>query len=271
MRLGLIGAGRHGSRYLQALNGGEKISRVLTRSGNVDTPPWCQSTTDINDFFAGGLDGVVIATPPESHAHLAVRAFRMGCHVLIEKPLALSLDECKLIIACAEEADRRLLVAHTYLFDTNFEALLPHISNPQSIHCLFGGPSPQRTYSTLLDWGPHVIAIAAALRGYQLPQPQHLEAHFGDTWTTLQIGPDRLRISSTTDTPRRLLEVNGSHLYFDFRESKPSKSPIARQLEVFEDLINGGSDPRASLAFAHDICSMLFSFPTQEAYGRSSS
>jgi predicted dehydrogenase len=52
----------------------------------------------------GGLDAVVLATPHPSHAVAAVAAARAGLHVLVEKPMALTPDECSEMIHAADEA-----------------------------------------------------------------------------------------------------------------------------------------------------------------------
>src|SRR4051794_19022915 len=45
-----------------------------------------------------GLDAVVIATPPNTHAEFAIAAAERGLHILLEKPMATSVRECDEII-----------------------------------------------------------------------------------------------------------------------------------------------------------------------------
>lgn len=58
------------------------------------------------------IDAVSIATPAETHAALAIRAFERGKHVYVEKPLALTESECSAMIDAAEKAGRQLMVGH---------------------------------------------------------------------------------------------------------------------------------------------------------------
>jgi len=60
---------------------------------------------------------VYVATPHQLHAAHAVRAAEHGKHLLIEKPLALTLDDCDAIIATANRAGVRLVVGHSHSFD----------------------------------------------------------------------------------------------------------------------------------------------------------
>ena len=56
------------------------------------------------------LDAVVVATPDQSHCECTVAALEKGCHVLCEKPMALSLDECRAMIKAAEKSGKKLAV-----------------------------------------------------------------------------------------------------------------------------------------------------------------
>jgi len=65
----------------------------------------------------GGIDAVYIAVPNDLHAGFAVRAARAGCHVLCEKPLAPTVEECEAIIDACEEAGVRLMTAYRLHFE----------------------------------------------------------------------------------------------------------------------------------------------------------
>jgi len=59
---------------------------------------------------------VDICTPPQTHTRLAVEAMRHGCHLLIEKPMALTVAECDQIVQASKDFDRKVCVAHSDLF-----------------------------------------------------------------------------------------------------------------------------------------------------------
>jgi phthalate 4,5-cis-dihydrodiol dehydrogenase len=60
---------------------------------------------------------VYVATPHQFHAAHAVLAAQNGKHLLVEKPLALTLEDCDTIIAAADRAGVRLVVGHSHSFD----------------------------------------------------------------------------------------------------------------------------------------------------------
>lgn len=63
------------------------------------------------------VDVVYVATPHELHAPHALLAARNGKHILVEKPMALSLDECRAMIDAARSNGVQLLVGHSHSYD----------------------------------------------------------------------------------------------------------------------------------------------------------
>ena len=63
------------------------------------------------------IDAVYIATPHPFHAENAVTAAQAGKHVLVEKPMALSVDDCTRMIAAAAEGGIHLLVGPSHSYD----------------------------------------------------------------------------------------------------------------------------------------------------------
>jgi predicted dehydrogenase len=61
-------------------------------------------------------DVVHVLTPPQSHSALTIEALAAGCHVLVEKPMALDADETATMMDAARESGKVLSVCHTFLF-----------------------------------------------------------------------------------------------------------------------------------------------------------
>ncbi len=62
-------------------------------------------------------DAVYIAVPNHLHAEYTVRAARAGAHVLCEKPMAVTEEECEAMMRACEEHDRRLMIAYRLHFE----------------------------------------------------------------------------------------------------------------------------------------------------------
>jgi len=62
------------------------------------------------------LDLISICTPPPTHCELTVKSLERGWHVLVEKPMAMTVGEADLMINASEENNAKLCVAHNFLF-----------------------------------------------------------------------------------------------------------------------------------------------------------
>src|SRR5262249_50886652 len=69
------------------------------------------------------VEVVYVATPTEFAAEHAIAAAECGKHVILEKPMALTLADCDCIIAAVERANVHLIVGHTHAFDSAVRAM----------------------------------------------------------------------------------------------------------------------------------------------------
>lgn len=70
-----------------------------------------------------GIDGVVLALPPQYHAELAIAVLDAGKHVLVEKPIALSAADARRVVDAAARTGLVAMTGHVLRFHPAFEAL----------------------------------------------------------------------------------------------------------------------------------------------------
>jgi predicted dehydrogenase len=73
---------------------------------------------------AGGIDAVLVCSSNATHADTVVDALDAGCHVLVEKPLCLTLEDADRVIAARDAAGRVVQVGYMKRFDPAYEAML---------------------------------------------------------------------------------------------------------------------------------------------------
>ena len=128
-----------------------------------------------------GVDVIHVLTPPESHAQLTIAALDHGCHVLVEKPLAMNADEVDSITAAAAVAQKSVCVNHSLLYDRFvLKALRLVRSGAIGVPLTFdyfrsseyppysGGPLPvhyRKGGYPFLDQGVHALYLAEAFLG----------------------------------------------------------------------------------------------------------
>ena len=75
-------------------------------------------TYEAFDECLAAVDAVYIALPNSMHAEYTVRAARAGVHVLCEKPMAVTVGECRRMISACRKADVKLMIAYRLHFET---------------------------------------------------------------------------------------------------------------------------------------------------------
>jgi predicted dehydrogenase len=97
----------------------------LERLGKKYAVPYCLKYEDYDEFLARGeVDAIYIGLPNHLHCDYTVRAARAGVHVLCEKPLAVTEEECELMMRSAQQHGVQLMVAYRLHFErANLEAV----------------------------------------------------------------------------------------------------------------------------------------------------
>lgn len=104
----------------------------------------CPGFADWRDLL-GDADAVSIATPTETHAEIACAFLDAGIHVLVEKPIAMTLDEANRMIAAADRTGAKLMVGQLERFNPAMVALRPHVTKPAYFEIHRVSPFPNRS------------------------------------------------------------------------------------------------------------------------------
>jgi predicted dehydrogenase len=117
------------------------------------------------------LDAVVIATPPSTHARLALDALDAGKHVLVEKPLATNLADARAIVDRARERNLVLMVGHTFVYHSAIWALKGILGSARFGALYYLDTSRlnmglyQHDVNVIWDLAPHDVSILDYLLG----------------------------------------------------------------------------------------------------------
>ncbi|WP_297092553.1 Gfo/Idh/MocA family oxidoreductase [Thermococcus sp.] len=124
LRVGVIGCGNiFNLAHKRALRGIEGIRVVAcmdidaARAKEGAKELGAKAFTSLDEFLDIDLDVVEILTPTYTHAELALAALKAGKHVIVEKPIALTVEEAEKMIRTAEKEGLHLFVGHVRRFD----------------------------------------------------------------------------------------------------------------------------------------------------------
>jgi phthalate 4,5-cis-dihydrodiol dehydrogenase len=120
LRIGVVGLGRAGAMMLRAMARHPKVQVTAAADLHREHLDRFQehfgglAFTDAAALCASpDVDAVYIATPHEYHAEHALLAASDGKHVVVEKPMALTIEDCDRMIEAARRAEVVLIVGHT--------------------------------------------------------------------------------------------------------------------------------------------------------------
>ena len=148
--IGVGSLGRHHARNYSELAGEGRVEFIgvcdtseETRA-NVAADNSCAAFADWRELL-DQVNVVSIATPTETHCDIACAFLERGVHVLVEKPMALVLDEADQMIAAAKKSGAKLMVGQLERFNPAMVALRPHVTSPLYFEIHRVSPFPNRS------------------------------------------------------------------------------------------------------------------------------
>jgi predicted dehydrogenase len=185
LRFGLLGTGYwaqevHGAALADhhdvELTGvwGRNPSKAEGLAGRLGVPAFTEL-----DALLGAVDAVAVALPPDVQAELAVRAATAGCHLLLDKPLALSSEAARRVVEAVDAGGVASLLFFTLRYDPDVASWLDQARQAGDWHgaqatwfgSIFHQGSPfaesawRRSKGALWDVGPHALALALPTLG----------------------------------------------------------------------------------------------------------
>lgn len=170
LRIAVIGVGhlgRHHARILSTLDGVQLVAVVDTladRAAEAASGTGARALTDFRELF-GKVDAVTIAVPTALHRDVALPFLNQKIAVLIEKPIARSIEEADELIAAARASGATLGVGHTERYNPAVAAVLPLVTSPRFIEVHRLGVFPDRSLDidVVFDLMIHDLDIILAL------------------------------------------------------------------------------------------------------------
>ncbi|HEX7974913.1 MAG TPA: Gfo/Idh/MocA family oxidoreductase, partial [Anaerolineales bacterium] len=175
-------------------------------------------------------EAVSIAAPTGLHEEVTIAALEAGAHVLVEKPIAATLEEGRRIIARARALERKLMVGHIVRFNPAIQALKQKLDAGElgrifQITCRRVGPFPARIrdVGVVIDLAPHDLDVMRYLTGLEplrvyAETEQRIHTDHEDLVLGLLRFPDRvtgiLEINWLTPTKMREVLVLGERGLF---------------------------------------------------------
>lgn len=179
LKVAVIGVGSMGSnhaRLLAELPAAKLVAVAdsnLSLAENIGQRYSCKAYADYREMLETEKpDAVSVVVPTAMHEEVASAVLQAGSHVLIEKPIASTLEEGERLVALATKVKRKLMVGHIVRFNPAIRNLRERIQANELGHifqimCRRIGPFPARIrdVGVVIDLAPHDIDVMRFLTG----------------------------------------------------------------------------------------------------------
>jgi predicted dehydrogenase len=184
IRVAVIGVGHMGRFHVEKVSllaaGGLAVELVAVadrdaeRAAQVAKRAGARHMADFRDLLSE-VDAVIVAVPTRGHFEVVGAALEAGCDVLVEKPIAASLDEARALLSLAQERERVLQVGHLEWYNAAMRAIRGMALRPRFIEAHRLGPFVERAadVDVVRDLMIHDLDIVQRLVG---EEPERVEA-----------------------------------------------------------------------------------------------
>ena len=223
----------HGDELVAVTNHREESARAFAQTFQIPrvTTDWEALARDPD------VEAAIVATPNYLHAPQAIALLEAGKHVLVEKPMAVSVAECDAMIAAARRGGARLMVAHCWRFHPDVLAVRNRVAAGE-----FGEIVKTRGYGVHAGWGPsgwfaekelagggalvdmgvHAIDTARFLLGD--PEPARVCATLGTRYGTYDVDDDGILLITWSQGTNSIVESGWWH---------PHKEGLEAETEIY--------------------------------------
>ena len=169
MRVGVVGVGVMGSNHARVFAGLPNTELVGVADPDQKQTEFvartlgCAAVASVEQLLDLGVDAITIAAPTHLHRDVSLAAIARGVHVMVEKPIASTVEEGEEIIAAARRAGVTLMVGHVERFNPTVQAIKQAIADQDilSIAITRVGPFPPRmsNVGVVIDLAVHDIDL----------------------------------------------------------------------------------------------------------------
>lgn len=280
LRVGVIGTGAMGQHHVRIYSEMDDVELVgisdvdVKRVGELASHYNTLPFTDYKKMLAQDLDAVSIVVPTMLHRQVVLDALAAGTNVLIEKPIADTVENANAMILASQDAGLKLMVGHIERFNpavTKMKEIIDSglLGKVVSISTRRVGPyNPRiRDVGIILDLGVHDIDVISYLYGNKISEVYAIagkDIHSQEDHASimLKFNGDKAGVVDTNWlTPHKVRKMTVIGIdgvaYLDYneqtvsihdgewiREAKIEKAePLKRELGHFVDAVRTGDDP----------------------------
>ena len=253
IRIGIVGAGHMGRRHAEKVavlrDAGLSVTLAgiadpdVERARRVASEHRTRAVADAGELY-GELDAAIVAVPTVHHFEITRSAIEAGLDVLLEKPIAATLQQAEMLLELGRRHERVLQVGHLEWYNTATRVIRSEIRAPRFVDVHRVGPFPSRAIDVdvVRDLMIHDLDILQRVIG---EEPNRIEAiGFPVVTETIDIANARIGFPSgciANLTASRVSTLPARKMRFFQREGCLVVDFLAQSASIYRR--NGSADP----------------------------
>jgi len=241
IKIAILGAGFMGSTHARAYHkiDGVEIAAIHAQTGTRAEPLATEVDSHWTDDLAGiltddSIDAVDISLPTPEHRAATEAALAAGKHVLLEKPLSISMEDANAIMEATASSDRTVMVAHVLRFWPEYVELKRIIDSgvlgaPRFVSATRRQPAPDWT-----DGGPHGHLTGGSLHDMLIHDFDAANWVLGRPTSAYAIGAYNSK-NEAVDQAQVLVRYEGASATIDGGSTMPESYPFTSRFDVLCD------------------------------------
>ncbi len=173
LKVGVVGCGYWGPNLIRnftQLNSSEVVICSDLRDDRLghmkSLYPHLEMTKDFREILSrDDIEAVVVATPPQTHHAIGMEALKAGKHLFVEKPLAISGEQCEDLVREAKQRKLKLITGHTFVYTAAVNKIKDLISSGELGDIMYISSTRvnlgifQEEINVVWDLAPHDVSI----------------------------------------------------------------------------------------------------------------
>jgi len=250
--LGHIGTGTWGIKLLQMMSRFAAIKSCYGHQNRDLVPKGVEIVNDVNDvIYDRTLDGIVIASPPETLYELAKKSLQSGHNIFVEKPMCLTAKEAQDLIDLTHINNLKIMVGFVYLYSNEYDRIRRNIRTVNNIRAYFMQTEFKHPTPCLINLGSHFVALALDLYN-ENPIATKIEGNDDDAVIGMNFSNKKADVYASRKAKsqkREIIFIEDEKILYEWDVLKINyevDNPLLNECRHFVDCLKTNSTPKTN-------------------------
>jgi UDP-2-acetamido-3-amino-2,3-dideoxy-glucuronate N-acetyltransferase len=208
------------------------------------------------------LDGIVIASSPETHYGLARKCLECGHNLFVEKPMCTDINEAQILFELAQASKLKVMVGFVYLYSSEYSRIKQNSRETDLIEAHFMKTKSRHDIPCMINLGSHFVALSLDFYE-QNPTTLSLEGDADDAVIDISFpdGKARIYASYRSESPQRdvlFIRERETICRWDINNiDYHTDNPLKNECKHFVDYLQNDVEPKTDALLGLKVAKLV--------------